>query len=176
MYLALVTKLSILSCSCCIVHCVLHYGIAVLLHLILLLLLLLMCRLAVSIAVYPVRFWFHGWWRVRVFYVNDVLMTWHVHVGWRMVHRVTGLLFSMTYVAVSVCVGDVDVLVATTVPYVKCCWSRGIALWPEAWGTSDRDDRCLQIHRMWLLVLQRTAVPGANPSLIVRDCMESVLS
>jgi len=75
MYLALVSKLSILSCSCCIVHYVIHYGIGVLLHLILLLLLLLMRHLTVCIAVYPVRFWFHGWWRVLVFYVNVVLMT-----------------------------------------------------------------------------------------------------
>ena len=87
MYLALVSKLSILSCSCCIVYCVLHYGNGVLLHLILLLL-LLMCRLTVCFTVYPVRFWFYGWWRFRVFYAIVVLMTWHVHVGWRMIHRV----------------------------------------------------------------------------------------
>jgi len=48
MYLALVSKLSILSCSCCIVHCVLHYDIGVLLHSILLLLLLLICHLTVA--------------------------------------------------------------------------------------------------------------------------------
>jgi len=87
MFLALVSKLSILSCSCCILYCVLHYDNGVLLHLIWLLL-LLMCHLTVCIIVYPGRFCFHGSWRVRVFYASVVLMTWYVHVWWRMIHRV----------------------------------------------------------------------------------------
>ena len=70
------SKLPILSCSCCIVYCVLYHDFGVFLHLILLL--SLMCRLTLCTIVYPVRFWFHGWRRVRVFYANVVYMTWHV--------------------------------------------------------------------------------------------------
>jgi len=84
MYFALVSKFSIFSCSCCVVYYVLYYSIGVLRYLILLL--LLMCRLTVYITVYPMRFWFHGWWKVSVFYVIVVLITWHVHVWGCMFH------------------------------------------------------------------------------------------
>ena len=87
MYFALVLKLSILSYSSYTVYCVIHYGISVLFHLTLLLL-LLTCRLIVCITVYPVSFWFYGWWRVGFFYASVVLMTWHVHVRECMIHRV----------------------------------------------------------------------------------------
>ena len=88
MYFAQVSKLSILSYSCYIVYCVLHYGIGVLFHLILLLLLFVMCRVIVYITVYSVRFWFHGLCRVCVFYASVVLMTWCVHVTGCMIHGV----------------------------------------------------------------------------------------
>ena len=163
---------SILSCSCCIVYCVFHYGSGFLLHLILLLL-LLMCRLTVCVIVYPVHFWFHGWWGIRVFYASGVLMTWHVHVGWCMMRRALciiaqcDMLRSPSVWAVSMC--------RALRLLRKLCVVGGEAppLCTVAWGTSDRDDRCLHIHSMWLALLHKTVVPCAHPPLVVRECVES---
>jgi hypothetical protein len=153
--IALVSKLSILSCSC-IVYCVLLCDIGVLLHLILLV--LFICRLTVCITVYLVRFSFHGWWRVRVYYASVVHMMWHVHVRWCMIHWVLCIF------------AQYDMLRSPSVWAVSICWvlrhlralcavdREASSLWHDACGTPDRDDRCIHIQSMWLAFLHTTFV------------------